>query len=231
MAAVSRRVGLNLTITGTNLTALNATTGVTVALWVRSGPGAGRAGDILRQSSTANTNRDGYRVGFNANGGFGIRVLGSAASADSYNSVAAISGHKQDRRWRHFCVSFDNSTNEVRIYRDGIMVAISNNATDMTSNASCTTMLYDTGIQGTLTGDLFDVQVLPDYVISPADVRLLMNPTRQHEAVRARWCGRQFIHTDVAGVVRDESGNGNHITVNANAAISTDEPPIFPTML
>lgn len=219
--------GFSVAVNAANRTGLNATLGVTVAFWSRNARSTGTlVGDVFRHTSTANANRDGYRIGFGSAGGIGIRVCGAATNTDSYGASTATM--QKNRKWQHWCLTFDDATNFVRGYLNGRLVLITTNTTDMTANAACTTAVPDSGIQGGFNGMLFDLRVMPDYVASVAEVRALMDPAFWHPAVKGRYFGRGFRSTVNGEVVRDESENGNDLTLATNAHLA-EEPPLLPT--
>jgi hypothetical protein len=215
--------------TATNLTGLNATTGVTVAFWVRPSPLEATiiTADIVSQFQTGTNNRDGYGVQL-GNNGVGIRIGGSAGVNDT--SASATQCPVLHGVWQHIGITFDNSTDFVRFYRNGAMVHSGANIRDMTANASCTTTVCPNSITGNLIGGLFDLQLLPDVVVPAQDIPLLMNPKYSYHSVKARYCGVNFRTVAASGTLLDESGNGNNLTVSATVSAEQGaEPPLTPT--
>lgn len=217
MPSVNRNAGT--AATATNLTGLNATTGLTVAFWLKNfGQGGG---DIIRHASTANNARDGYAVCFTSTE-LNPRIYGAAAGG---SFVAMTNSPHRRGQWVHFAFTFDDATNQMLGYRDGKLVQVTTVTTDMTANASCTTTLAP-GIVGTLTALLFDLQILPDVVVPPQDIPLLMDPRVKYPGIKARYFGLEFRSIGGSTVLRDESGNGNNLTTTAGAVLSqAEEPP------
>jgi len=229
VGAFSKRAGGNETASATGLTGLNTTTAFAVAFWNKQRPaGAGTASDVFRHTSTANASRSGYRCGFGSGGLPTIRVCSATAS----NDVGAGGTDLRPRRgiWRHYVFTFDNASNTALFYMNGNLLARATSTTDIAADASVTTLCPDSGIQGGDFGFIFDLQVLPNYfAYSASDARQLMNPRSTHHAVRARWFGVNFRTTALGALVRDESGNGNNLTVNNAALQMYPESPYFPT--
>lgn len=180
------------------------------------------------QTATANVGtRDGYCL-TTATGGVVLRVMGSTNSSDSSTNAQQMPLYHGI--WQHVAVTFDDATDQVRFYRNGVLRIAALNTRDMTSNASCTTLLCGNTLQGFLLGNIFDVQVLPDVTVPPQDIPLLMNPKYQYHGVKGRYCGLGFRTVAVNGTLLDESGNGNNLTVNATIpAVQGAEPPLTPT--
>jgi hypothetical protein len=223
MPSVEHRGGTGLA-TATGLTGLNATTGVTVAFWVRP---RSYAGDIVAQLQTGNAARDGYLVAL-ASSGLTFRIADSAGATDTtigYATMPVLLGV-----WQHLAVTFDDSTNFVRVYRNGALAATASNTRDMTDNASCTTWACGNQVYGALVGSVFDLQVLPDVVVPAQDIPLLMNPKYTYHGLKARYFGVGFRTIAASGTPVDESGNGHDLTVGAFIiAQQGAEPPITPT--
>lgn len=211
----------------TNLTALNNTDGFTVAAWLK--PAYILGDGIFRQTSTANASRDGYLI--NGGRGFGVRICDAAAASDSTLAAASLS-QGANNQWVHWVWVFQNSIDRAWAYVNGVLVqAPAINSRNMTSNAACTTEVCHNGPNGFYRGGLFDLQVLPGYFANEGDAKRLMNPLFKHEALVARWFGKNFTQPGASGTVYDESGNGNNLTASATLAncLQGAEPPIMPT--
>jgi hypothetical protein len=220
MPAYLKRTGL---ASGTDLTGLNATTGFTVAFWLRclAQEGAAPSGDIWRHTSTANASRDGYAIWLNG-GAIGGRIAGSAASTD----FGTFPNHRPRHRvWAHFIVRFDNAANQVCFFHNGMLAQTTANTRDMTSNVSCTTQMLGSNYQGDLLAEIFDVQVFPDVVVPNGDVRRLLRPDFIYPGCKGRYYGLGFRSLAASGVVVDESGSGNHLTGPAVVQAQAPEPP------
>lgn len=212
--------------TTANVTGLNCTTSLTVALWSRF-VGSGGGQDIIRQSSTANTARSGWRCGFTTTT-FLLAVFDNAG-ATSYNAIAG-SPHR-DGKWHHYAVTYDSATDQVRGYVDGILRTSLNNATrNITANALCTTNLNPNNIGSNAGYLFFDLQIFPDVVVPAQDVRLLMNPLYKCPGLKGRYFGINFRTTAAgANALQDESGSGNNLTISPTAFQQGAEPPYLPT--
>lgn len=209
----------------TNLTGLNCTTALTVAIWARL-TGSSTSTDVIRHASTANAARDGYRVGFNATE-MRLDILGATGS----QNYAAISGSPhRDGRWHHLVATYDSVSNRINGYRDGHLVTYNTTVTqDISANASCTTTLNPNVIGNGFGFLFFDFQILPNVVVPASDVRLLMNPRYTYPGVMGRYWGLQFRTTTGTGPIRDESGNGNNLTITQTIQ-QGEEPPYLPTI-
>lgn len=209
-----------------NLFGLNATTGVTVAFWYKYLGGQSFVGDIIRQYGAA-TNRAGYRVSVFGND-LQVDILGAAGT--TLSSLNFLLARVRPTRWNHIAVTFDDATNIVAGYVNGVLWNRTTNTRDMTDNTTtCTTQLLP-NISGIYTGWCFDVQVLPNVVVGSGDIPLLMNPTYSYPGVMGRYFGLDFITTEASGTIYDESGNGNNLTVAAGVTLEQgDEPPFRPT--
>lgn len=210
----------------TNVTGLNCTSALTVAIWVKCHQGTSVATDILRHASTANNARDGYRIGIN-NTEFRLDILGPTGS----NNYAPIQfGPHRDAKWHHYVVTFSDAANEMFGYVDGVLRQRTAATQGISANASCTT-IWNPNVIGSGSNFLFfDLQILPDVVVPAQDVPLLMDPAFQYPGVKGRYFGRNFRTTAAGtGACRDESGNGNHLTISPSAFQQGEEPPIRPT--
>ena len=223
--------GNNNVATGTNLTGLNATTGVTIAWWQWGQPPTGGAspvsvgGTIFNQGSTANASRDGYCIGWNATSQLVSRIHDSTGTTAT---TAVTVPHIISGRWNHYIFSFDDATDQVVYYVNGKLWALQTNTRDMTANASCTCNVSATSVGGTtIYGYVFDLQIFPDIVVPQSDAQLLMDPEHFYPGCRGRYFGidsRHFTTVVASGSVFDESGNGNTLTIQ-NALRSGPEPP------
>ena len=209
----------------TNVTGLNCTTALTVALWHRMQ--SNDATDIIRHASTANNARDGFRLGFIATE-LRMDILGATGSTN----YAAITGSPhRDGRWHHYVVTYDSTTDQMRGYVDGkLRTSIGNATRNITANASCTTT-WNPNVIGSAGGHFFfDFQILPDVVVPPSDVPLLMDPRYQYQGVKGRYFGLGFTTSAAAtGGCIDESGNGNNLTISPSAFQAGPEPPFRST--
>jgi hypothetical protein len=160
--------------------------------------------DVFEQRNTATASRDGYFVGFSATN-LELRVYGSAGTTTT--SFTQLQTKHQEGRWKHYAMTFDDASNAVRCYVNGMMVGASTNSRDMTATASCTTRLGGAGVIGMSAYSLFDLQVFPDVVVPPSDIPLLMKPDVLLGGCRGRYCGLAFRGTPI-----DESGNGNDLS-------------------
>ena len=100
---------------------------------------------------------------------------------------------------------------------------------NISANAACTTSL-NPGVVGSGEGFRhFDLQILPDVIVPPQDVPLLMNPDFSYPGIKGRYYGKNFCTTaSGTGALRDESGNGNNLTL-LNPVQQGEEPPYKPT--
>jgi hypothetical protein len=206
----------------TNVTGLNCTTALTVAIWAKLIGGAPST-DIIRHTSTANVQRQGWRCGFGSLS-FQLNIADTAGNT----SYAAInpSPHR-DGRWHHYLVTFDDAANVIRGYVDGALHTVLGSVTrDLTAAPSCTTTWNPNAIGNGNGFFLFDFQILPDIVVPPQDVRLLMDPRVQYPGVKGRYFGLNFNTTAAGtGACIDESGNGNNLTISPSAFQQGEEPP------
>lgn len=210
----------------TNVTGLNSTNNLSVAIWCRL-TGTGGACDIMRHASTANVARDGFRIGF-SNTEFRLDILGATGS-NNYGAVQG--GRHRDGRWHHFAAVFNTTANTINGYLDGRLWQTTTGVTqNISANASCTTV-WNPNILGNGAGfQYFDLQILPDVVVPPEDVPLLMKPQLLYPGVKGRYFGLQFRTSAVGtGACRDESGNGNNLTISTAAFQQGEEPPFRPT--
>lgn len=218
----------------TNVTGLNATTGVTLAWWqfgIASADGTQSpvAGWIINHSSGGNDARDGYMVGWSANQQLTFYALGSAGSTVS----TAGTYSSQSGKWQHYTVVFENSSNSVWFYENGKLLTRVANTRDMTANASTTTRIGSYAGSFTnadeLRGAFFDLQIFPDVVVPPQDVPILMRPLDTYPGCKGRYFGIDCgaMDTGGVGVIRDESGSGNHLGLSnpPNKLELGPEPP------
>lgn len=211
----------NSTASGTNVTGLNYVAGgYTFAFWAKS---VGSGGDIIRQSSTANTARDGYLVGFTT---VGLQVRHFTATGTTTYQILN-NGQTRQGTWQHFALTYDGSF--VRGYVDGTLQARVSAPNVPTANASCsTTMTPNTN--GTFVGNLFDLQIILGGAVPEQNIRKLMDPTVVNPNLKARYFGRQFVTLGINSTLRDESGSGNNLTTSATGRLDIgEEPPIRPT--
>lgn len=211
-----------------NLFGLNATTGFTVAFWVKNI--ASLVVTAFEQSG-ASTTRDGYSVQFRSSAseaGLYVNIFGSAGN------TATVLGLQYpqhlDGKWNHYAVTFDDANNLLRGYRNGNLISSNTNTRDMTANGTtCRTRIFPS-IVATYVGFCFDLQVLPDVIVPGADIPLLMKPGHKYPGVKGRWFGLDFQQTTAGNKVYDESGNGNNVTVAAGVTMyAAEEPPFRPT--
>lgn len=213
-----------LPATASNLFGLNATTGVTLSWWYKYLGGQSFSGDIFRQSGS-NTARDGYFVSIVGND-LQVTIAGSAGT--TLSSLNFLLARISPTRWNHIAVTFDDASNQVVGYVNGKQWNRTTNTRDMTANGTASTTQLMPGL--TPICWLFDLQVLPDVVVGAGDIPLLMNPTYSYPGVKGRYCGLDFVTTTAGGMVYDESGNGNNLTVSAGVTLQQgDEPPFRPT--
>jgi hypothetical protein len=208
-----------------NVTGLNSSTGLTVALWCKLSGGASTSTDVIRHASTANAARSGFRIGFSA-ADFRLDILGATGS----NNYAAVTGVHRNGRWNHFAATHDNATNTLLGYWNGNLTQRTNATQDITADAACTT-IWNPAVIGSGSGFLFfDLQILPNVVVPPSDVKLLMNPRYSYPNVKGRYFGINF-RTTAAGTnaLLDESGSGNNLTISPSAFQQGEEPPYLPT--
>ena len=223
MPGVQSRGGGTVIASATGLTALNAVNAITVAFWAKARIAS--PGDVFRHSSTANIQRDGYIAGFGSIE-WQTRICGAAASTTSF--ISQPLARHYDGRWAHYCSVFDDATNTIWWYRNGSLLGITTVATDMTSNASCTTQIAPSGLNGSFTGQLFDLQVLPDVAVPASDIIRLMRPDQKYPGVKGRWFGLNYRTPAVGGTLWDESGSGNNLTASAGSdrdCLQGEEPP------
>lgn len=214
-------------ISQAGLTGLNATTAFTVSWWCRWNytiVNLQAAGNIFTQANTS-TSRNGYAVGFNANGEVTAVVYGSNGQ-----TTTAVTGNSLVRtgKWNHYAVTFDDATDNVMAYVNGKLLGRVTNTRDMTSTA--TSLSSNIGGATTELGEwraaLFDIQVFPDVVITQDDILHLMNPLESLPGLRGRYFGVQSQqYTTAAGGCRDESGNGNNLTITGSIVPTEAEPP------
>jgi hypothetical protein len=215
-----------------NVTGLNATTGVSIAWWQFGRPSvdgtqSSVSGLIISHSNTANDVRDGYVVGWNLNR-LTFWSLGSAGSTNSngftYNS--------QSGKWQHYAVVFDDSANSVWFYQNGVLMTQVANTRDMTSIATTTTRLgsFTGSISNNdeLRGALFDLQIFPNVVVPPQDIPLLMHPFDSYPGCKGRYfgvsCGTMAVGVNT---IRDESGSGNNLNNSAATTLGVGSEPPF----
>lgn len=219
----------NTRATGTNLTGLNATTGFTLSWWYRPYAQAGISiptAGIFQQTSTASTTRDGYSVGISANGNMFISIAGGAGNNNT--NITPSRFPWRSGQWGHYAVTFDDATNVILVYANGQNVGRGTNTRDMSANAACTTTLFPTTfVTNPFYGFIFDLQVLPDTVIPPSDIRELMDPTLHIPETKGRYFGLEYAEVGLSGTIVDESGNGNGLTMPATGALyrTAQEPP------
>lgn len=170
--------------------------------------------DVFEHRNTATSSRDGYYIGFSATN-FTLSVYGS--NGNTATTFSQLQTKHQEGRWKHYAITFDDASNAVRCYVNGMMVGQTTNTRDMTSTASCTTRLGGAGVSGMSAYSLFDLQVFPDVVVPPSDIPLLMKPDVLLNGCRGRYCGLAFRGTPI-----DESGNGNNLSGTPS---SDAEPP------
>jgi hypothetical protein len=172
--------------------------------------------------STANTARDGYRVAFTTTTVlFGLR---DGTGSTNYNAITGAP--HRDGNWHHYAMTFDSATNEMRGYVDGMLRTITTATRDVSANASCTTSLNPNETGSGYGFLFFDMQILPDVVVPPGDIRLLMDPRVQYPGVKGRYFGLNFRTTAAGtGALLDESGNGNNLTVSPSTIHQGPEPP------
>jgi hypothetical protein len=212
---------------GTNLTGLNATTGLTIAFWHRKRQGGTGAMDVFRQQNSATGARDGYYIGFSATE-LQLRIYGSAGATTSF--INQQISRQQVGQWKHFAVTFDDASNVVLWYVNGMLVSRGTNTRDMTAVAGCTTTLGGASVNGLSNYALFDLQVFPDLVVPPSDISLLLNPRIAYPGCRGRYAGLRFSDPGAGGLVVDESGSGNDLTAGGSGTTLMDaEPPFRPT--
>jgi hypothetical protein len=97
-----------------------------------------------------------------------------------------------------------------------------------TTNAACTTRL-GAAINGAYSGNVFDLQIIPNAAVPVAAIPKLMDPKQSLPATRARWFGLGFAGVAAAGTLRDESGNNSNLV--AGTQLYPDvEPPYLPTL-
>jgi hypothetical protein len=220
------RFTTNSNATGTNVTGLNYVAGgYTFAFWVKF---QGLAGDIIRQSSTANTARDGYLVSFtgSATGAGGLQVRHYTATTTTTYQILS-NGLTRQGAWQHFALTYDGSF--VRGYVDGTLQARVSAPNVPTANASCSTTMAP-NVNGTFVGNLFDLQIILGGAVPEQAIKKLMDPTVVNPNLRARYFGREFVTLGINSTLRDESGSGNNLTTNATGRLDIDEePPIRPT--
>ena len=220
------RINGDSNATGTNVTGLNYVAGgYTFAFWAK-GPNANGGGDIIRQSSTANTARDGYIITFGS-AELQARHL-TATTATTYNAVSNNRHHQ--RIWQHFAITYDGSV--VRGYVNGVLVGRTAAANVPTANAACTTTLAPSpAINSVFAGNLFDLQIILGASVPEQNIRKLMDPTVVNPNLKGRYFGLGFVGVGAGGILVDESGNGNNLTVPvAPGRLDIgEEPPIRPT--
>lgn len=184
--------------------------------------------DVFLQRNTATAARDGYYVGFSATE-LQLRVYGSAGATNSAAANSSLTKH-QDGRWRHYAITFDDATDVILTYLNGVLINRVLNTRDMTATAGCSTTLGGAGINGLTAYSLFDLQVFPDVVLTPDQIPLLMNPQISVPNCKGRYGGLQFTNPGSGGLVIDESGSGNHLTASGGSTVLNDaEPPFRPT--
>lgn len=211
------------------LTALNSTTGVSLAFWYRKTLGGGNTGtDIFCQSDNANPARNGIFLHIPA-ATMAVTLNIQSATASTASSGTRTTAAIQSGRWAHYAVTFNNTGDFVRFYVDGDMVTTATNATNLTAVAGCTTRIGPNAtVSGFGYGQLFDFQLLPNFVATPVEVQNLMDPRKTHPNMKARWFGLEYVSPGAGGVIRDQSGNGNNLTASASSAAATAqgaEPP------
>lgn len=215
------------TISRTGLTGLNATTGFTVSWWCRwnySQIVYLAQGNIFAQYN-AGANSNGYSVGFNADGNLTAVVYGTAGW-----DAALISGNCLVRsgRWTHYAVTFENATDTVLAYVNGNLFGRATNTRNLTSSAtSMTTQIGSaTNTLPEWRSPLFDIQVFPNVIMTPDDMRHLMNPLDTLPGLKGRYFGVQSQQNGTGvGGVRDESASGNDLT--STLLVPTDTEPPF----
>lgn len=214
------RLSTNSNATGTNVTGLNYVAGgYTVAFWARK---EGAAGDIFRQSSTANTARAGYVIAFTT---VGVQVRHMTATTTTSYQVLGIDGRVGN--WRHFALTYDGSV--ARGYVDGVLMNRLAAANVPTADALCSTTMVP-GLNGTFIGHLFDLQIILGGAVPGQAIPKLMDPSVVNPNLKARYFGREFVGVGASGILRDESGNGNNLTTSATGRLDmAEEPPIRPT--
>jgi len=217
--------------TANNLTALNATTGFTVAWWYRAMVyGTGGAlynGDVFHQHGSTNTLRQGYGVYYNANGNLIVGIYGSAgADATTFTGPSYI----RKGVWHHTAVTFDDAANSIQYYVNGVEMGRAANTRDMVSTTSCVTRLAGSSQSvANFFGYLFDVQVFPNIVIRANEIPHLMKPNESLPGLKARYIGLRFSGAKQTTLpLEDESGNGNNLNVTNNTIVDYQkvvEPP------
>lgn len=210
-----------------NVTGLNCTTALTIAMWCRCGQGSNPSTDVIRQASTANAARDGYRFGFAATA---VRLDILSATGSNNHDAIQNSPHR-DGRWHHYVVTYSDPNNEIFGYLDGKLIQRTATTQGISANASCTTTFNPNIIGNGNHFFYFDLQILPDVVVPQADIPVLMNPKYTYPGVKGRYFGLQFRTTAAsANALRDESGNGNNLTISPSTIHQGEEPPYLPTI-
>lgn len=202
--------------TTTGLTALDvAGAQMSWAAWVWYEGGTG-TNCLWTHSDNANpATRNGYAVMLNGTAGgafFDITIRMCTGSANNaVGSGSPVNMSYGSRIWVHIGWTHDGAS--LLYYLNG-KVALRKAAAFTPTVAGTRVTTIGVSANG-FNGGMFDLQIFPNIVLNPAEMRALMDPRL---TIRAGDCKQRLFRNwqpAASGTVRDESGNSTDLTANA----------------
>ena len=206
--------------TATGLTGLDTSIGAfSLGLWFKA-RGEALVGDIWFHGIVG-TNRECVIVGDPSVPLGALRLFTADASAGS--SAVSGAGFVLGRQWAHYAVVWNGA--RVCFFRNAVLHSTAALTRVPTINGTRTTKIGYAGLAGVPSSPMFDVQVFPNVILTPGEVRALMDPRKNTAGCTGRYF--RYWRPLNSGLLVDESGNNNNLTLSSTSLghSQSEEPP------